>query len=210
VVHASGSPGRERGRERKTKDYEPLEVASPWRRKHGSAWMHDDIFALSHSLVLSLSSLSLFLSLFPLMHAHAHAASQLEPVQMHEILVFYCRTTSASTAPCTFGRMCYPTHCASYCAPCPPVQMQEGLRRDVRSTRCRAKMALTRLAVPDYGLGFQVKVIQTFQLLPSCLGSGLGVTPIRICGVMHESKGQHLALTVLHVPCSVVSGVSGS
>jgi len=31
-------------------------------------------------------------------------------------LVFYCRTTSASTAPCTSRRMCCPTHCASYCA----------------------------------------------------------------------------------------------
>ena len=33
-------------------------------------------------------------------------------------LVSYCRTTSASTAPCTSRRMCCPTHCASYCAPC--------------------------------------------------------------------------------------------
>ena len=45
-----------------------------------------------------------------------------------ERLVFYCRTTSASnrttsasTAPCTSRRMCYPTHCASYCAPCQPL-----------------------------------------------------------------------------------------
>ena len=32
-------------------------------------------------------------------------------------LVFYCRTTRASTAPCASKRMCCPTHCASYCAP---------------------------------------------------------------------------------------------
>jgi len=38
-----------------------------------------------------------------------------------ERLVFYCRTTSASTAPCTPRRMCCPTHCASYCAPCQPL-----------------------------------------------------------------------------------------
>ena len=36
-------------------------------------------------------------------------------------LVFCCRTTSASTAPCTSRRMCCPTHCASYCAPCQPL-----------------------------------------------------------------------------------------
>ena len=33
-----------------------------------------------------------------------------------ERLVFYCRTTSASTAPCTSRRMCCPTYCASCCA----------------------------------------------------------------------------------------------
>jgi len=38
-----------------------------------------------------------------------------------ERLVFHCRTTSASTAPCTSRRMCCPTHCASYCAPCQPL-----------------------------------------------------------------------------------------
>jgi len=36
-------------------------------------------------------------------------------------LAFYCRTTSASTAPCTSSRMCCPTHCDSYFAPCQPL-----------------------------------------------------------------------------------------
>ena len=36
-------------------------------------------------------------------------------------LVLYCRTTSASTAPCTSRRMCCLTHCASYCALCQPL-----------------------------------------------------------------------------------------
>jgi len=36
-------------------------------------------------------------------------------------LVFDCRTTSASTSPCPSIRMCCPTHCASYCAPCQPL-----------------------------------------------------------------------------------------
>ena len=40
--------------------------------------------------------------------------------QIFQRLGFYCRTTSASTAPCTSRRMCCPTHCASYCALCQP------------------------------------------------------------------------------------------
>ena len=32
-----------------------------------------------------------------------------------------CRTTRASTAPCSSRRMCCPTHCASYCAPFQPL-----------------------------------------------------------------------------------------
>ena len=36
-------------------------------------------------------------------------------------MVFYWRTTSASTAPCTARRICCPTHCASYCAPRQPL-----------------------------------------------------------------------------------------
>ena len=35
--------------------------------------------------------------------------------------VFYCQTTSAITAPCTYRRMCYPTHCTTHCAPCQPL-----------------------------------------------------------------------------------------
>jgi len=33
---------------------------------------------------------------------------------LRERLVLYCRTTGASTAPCTFRRRCCPMHCASY------------------------------------------------------------------------------------------------
>jgi hypothetical protein len=43
------------------------------------------------------------------------------PPRSGERLVCYCRTTSASTAPCTSRRMCCPTHCASHCAPCQPL-----------------------------------------------------------------------------------------
>jgi len=45
----------------------------------------------------------------------------IKPLSQKERLVCYCRTTSASTAPRTSRRMCCPTHCASYCAPCQPL-----------------------------------------------------------------------------------------
>jgi hypothetical protein len=38
-----------------------------------------------------------------------------------EMSIFFCRTTSASTAPCTSRRMCCLTHYASYCALCQPL-----------------------------------------------------------------------------------------
>ena len=38
-----------------------------------------------------------------------------------ERLVFHCRTTGASTPPCTSRRMCWPMHCDSYCVPCQPL-----------------------------------------------------------------------------------------
>ena len=37
-----------------------------------------------------------------------------------QTLILYCRTTSASTVPCTSRRTCCPTHGASYCALCQP------------------------------------------------------------------------------------------
>jgi len=38
--------------------------------------------------------------------------------------------------------------------------------------RCRANMAHTRQSRPHSGLGFQGKVVETFQVVPSSLGSG--------------------------------------
>jgi len=38
-----------------------------------------------------------------------------------EKLVFYCRTTSVITVPCTFRGMCCPALFATYCAPCHPL-----------------------------------------------------------------------------------------
>jgi len=42
----------------------------------------------------------------------------------------------------------------------------------VYADRSRANMAHARQSRPDYGLGFQVKVFQTFQVDPSLLESG--------------------------------------
>ena len=41
-----------------------------------------------------------------------------------ERLVFYCRTSGASTASCTSNGMCCPTHCVSDCAPCQPLSRE--------------------------------------------------------------------------------------
>ena len=45
--------------------------------------------------------------------------------------------------------------------------------------RCRANMEHIRQSRPDSGLGFQVKVRKTFQVVPSSLGSGLKSDMIR-------------------------------
>ena len=52
--------------------------------------------------------------------AGAGGSTGCEPIPRSEIGI-YCRTTSASTAPCTSRRICCPTHCASQCAPCQPL-----------------------------------------------------------------------------------------
>jgi len=39
-------------------------------------------------------------------------------------------------------------------------------------TRCRANMAHVRQSRPDSGLGFQVKVLKPFKVVPFSLGSG--------------------------------------
>jgi len=41
--------------------------------------------------------------------------------------------------------------------------------------RCRANMAHIRQSRPDSGLGFQTKVIVTFEVVPSSPGSGTKV-----------------------------------
>ena len=38
---------------------------------------------------------------------------------------------------------------------------------------CRANVAHTRQSGPDSGLSFKVKVLKTFQVVPSSLGSGI-------------------------------------
>ena len=56
------------------------------------------------------------------------------------------------------------------------------------ATRCLANMAHIRQSRPDYGLGFQVKGLATFEMVPSWLGS---------------SRGEHTRVHDTHwsVPC---------
>ena len=52
-----------------------------------------------------------------------------------ERLMFYCRTISVSTAPCSSSRTCCPTHWASYCAPCQPL-LRAFFQMDSIPTSC--------------------------------------------------------------------------
>ena len=47
--------------------------------------------------------------------------------------------------------------------------------------RCHVKMAHVRQSRPDFGLGFRVKILQTFRAVPSSLGSGLSDTSPATC-----------------------------
>ena len=108
-------------------------------------------------------------------------------------LVCYCRTTSASSAPCTSRRVCGPAHCASYCAPCQPLLRafsgwirsppptatcrvcEYGSGRS-QSVRRRENMAPIRQSRPDSGLGldFSVTLLEGVGGVPSLLGSDGG------------------------------------
>ena len=87
------------------------------------------------------------------------------PGSATERLVFCCRATSASTAPCTSRRMYYLTHCASYCAPCQPevrhLPRVSGAGRWVSGLR--AYVSGVGSAVTTYGTGVNnLKVLTTF------------------------------------------------
>ena len=104
-------------------------------------------------------------------------------------LVIYCQTTSVSAA--------HATHCATYSPPCrPPIRAFSGWDRTPIPTECRehsirqwtAAGAVERIwhiqDSRESGLGFQVKIPETFRIVPSSLGGGpLGCCP-RICSAM--------------------------
>ena len=50
----------------------------------------------------------------------------------------------------------------------------------VASNRFRANMAHTRQSRPDSGLGFQVKLVKPYQVVPSLLGSGKYSSHVRL------------------------------
>ena len=64
----------------------------------------------------------------------------------------------AALSPCTAHPHFYGTKFKALIGPC----------------RCRVNVAQVRQSRPDYGLGFQVKVLSTFQVVPSSLCSGGG------------------------------------
>ena len=53
-----------------------------------------------------------------------------------------------------------------------PTLHHTPVHQTLGTNRCRANMAHIRQSMPDSGLGFQVKVRITFQVIPSSLGSG--------------------------------------
>jgi len=75
--------------------------------------------------------------------------------------ISYCRTTSASTAPCTSRTMCCPTHCASNCAPCQPLSRAfSGWIRSPPPTNLKeAARANGKLSVP-------IEILNIFRVRP--------------------------------------------
>ena len=67
--------------------------------------------------------------------------------------------------------------------------------------RCRANMAHIRQSRPDSGLGFQVKILTPFHVVPSSLGSGFpngqevsaknyaGATPMHVASIQRPRGG---------------------
>jgi hypothetical protein len=65
-----------------------------------------------------------------------------------ERLVFHCRTTSASIAPCTSRRMCCPTHCARYSAPCQPLLRAFAFCKTLPRALCETLLPAVRSHLP--------------------------------------------------------------
>ena len=59
---------------------------------------------------------------------------------------------------------------------------QTGQPTSSKTDGCQANMARVTQSGPDSGLGFQIKVLETFQVVLSSLGSGWGVALGRTSG----------------------------
>ena len=70
-----------------------------------------------------------------------------------------------------------------------PASSTSLLRSIEPKSRCRPNMAHIRQSRPDSGLGFQVKFVKTFQVVPFALGSGKSTV---VCGTqgLGEELGQ--------------------
>ena len=59
-----------------------------------------------------------------------------------------------------------------------------------RAGRCRENVAHITRTRPDYGLGFQAKVLKTFQVFPSSFARGwLGLDAIEGSGISEQDLG---------------------
>ena len=79
-----------------------------------------------------------------------------QPGADRERLVFHCRTTSASTAPCTSRRICCPTHCASYCAPCHACHAPNHRPRHPEPPRHHPECSINALGSPNSDIRYRV------------------------------------------------------
>ena len=73
--------------------------------------------------------------------------------------------------------------------------------------RCRANLAHVRQSAPDSGPGFRVKVLTTFEVVPSLLGSGFGIqctSPSHTHAHAHSHTLTH-SLTLSHTHSCTLS-----
>ena len=78
-------------------------------------------------------------------------------------------------------------------------QMLDKSRYWFNRRLCNQNMAHIRRSRPDYGLGFQVKVLKIFQVVPSSIGNG-PVVRLLTCGEAGSSSSLLLLIQVLEGP----------
>ena len=67
----------------------------------------------------------------------------------------------------------------------------------MQRVRCQANMAHTRHSGPDFGLDFQEKVLETFQVVPASPGGGNGTIANKGHSNSHGARPVHLIITMI-------------